>query len=71
VREDVERTPKLFYAAVAERRMKRSLVREFVRRVFGGSDESMIMHALKDDSATPEEIDELRRRLKDLRGKSS
>lgn len=41
------------------------MVREFVDRVFGGSAEPLLVHLVEDHHLTPEELDELARRIRE------
>jgi predicted transcriptional regulator len=70
-RRDDNRSPKVFFAAVNEQRTQRDLLRDFMKRVFGGSSQKLVMRALDDKDATPEELEELTKRLNELRGKPS
>jgi len=55
------------YAAAAERgSTERSMVRDLLTRVFGGSPESLVLHALSERPTTAEERRRIRELLDDL-----
>jgi BlaI family penicillinase repressor len=54
--------PQVYRAARPRRDTQRFLVRDLISRVFGGSSASLVMQALADQKATPDE----RRRIRDL-----
>ncbi len=45
----------------------RSMVREFIERVFGGSATPLLAHLVEDEQLSPEELDALSRRIKEKR----
>lgn len=60
----------VYTAAVAEAATQRRLVSDLLDRAFGGSARDLILQALSDRPAEPEELDAIRRLLDDLeRGK--
>lgn len=65
-RRDDSRSPKVFSAAVEQSRTQGALLKDFMKRVFGGSKANML-HALREQSATAQEVKELTKRLKQLR----
>jgi predicted transcriptional regulator len=44
-----------------------SMVREFVKRVFGGSAQPLLVHLVEDERLTPEELDALAKRIEERR----
>ena len=59
---DARVRPQIYRAPQAKESTQRSIVRDVVARVFGGSPASLVMHALSDPKATPDE----RRRIREL-----
>jgi BlaI family transcriptional regulator, penicillinase repressor len=51
------------YEAREPAQMKRQLLGDLMRRVFGGSASQLVLHLLEDERASPEEIEEIRRML--------
>ena len=51
----------VYTARVADRRTERRLVSELIDRAFAGSAAALVMRALDDRAATPEELEEIRR----------
>ena len=58
--EDVR--PQIYRAARPRRETQRGIVRDLIARAFGGSSASLVLQALSDRSATPDE----RRQIRDL-----
>ena len=50
-----------------ERQVVRSMVREFVGRVFGGSAGPLLAHLVEDEQLSLEELDALARRIREKR----
>lgn len=63
--------PQVYRAAHPRRDTQRFLVRDLVARVFGGSSASLVMQALADQKATPDERRRIRELLDTLDGKGS
>ncbi len=55
----------LYRPAPAERQVLRSMVREFVDRVFNGSAQPLLLHLVKDRKLSEKELEELQRLLRD------
>lgn len=55
----------LYRATRPETAVVRSMVREFVDRVFDGSAEPLLVHLVKDRRLTEEELDEIARLIKE------
>jgi BlaI family transcriptional regulator, penicillinase repressor len=49
------------YEARESARIKRQLLSDLMRQVFAGSASQLILHLLEDDSASPEDIEEIRK----------
>jgi BlaI family penicillinase repressor len=63
--------PQVYRAARPRRDTQRFLVRDLIARVFGGSSASLVMQALADQRATPDERRQIRELLDTLDGKGS
>lgn len=63
VRRDATRRSHVYSAAVDEDSTQRSLLRGFVDRVFRGSVDSMLIHALRERDLSPEQLAEIERLL--------
>jgi predicted transcriptional regulator len=61
--------PQVYRAARPRRDTQRFLVRDLISRVFGGSSASLVMQALADQKATPDERRRIRELLDSLDGK--
>jgi predicted transcriptional regulator len=59
----------IYRPAKPQKQVVRSMVREFVHRVFGGSSEPLLVHLLKDPEFRREELDNLEKLLKERRKK--
>ena len=49
----------------SRKQVMRTMVRDFVDRVFGGSAEPLLVHLVEDQRLTPEELDALARRIRE------
>ncbi len=49
----------------SRKQVLRTMVRDFVDRVFGGSAEPLLVHLVEDRRLTPEELDALARRIRE------
>jgi predicted transcriptional regulator len=63
--------PQVYRAARPRRDTQRFLVRDLIARVFGGSSASLVMQALADQKATPDERRQIRELLDALEGPPS
>lgn len=70
VRRDESLRSHIYRAAVAAEQTQRQLMRDLLRRAFGGSPANLVMQALSTEPATPEELAEIRSVLDDLEAKS-
>ena len=64
---DVEERTFVFYPMVREDKYKRSVTKELVQRVFGGSVGDLMAHLLKNEKVSPLELRELRRLIDERR----
>ncbi len=62
---DREERAHVYRPARAESAVVRSMVREFVDRVFNGSAQPLLLHLVKDRRLSEQELDELARMLQD------
>ena len=66
VKRDESASPHIYRAAVSRAVTGKRLVRNLVDKVYDGARMSLVLHALKDAKATPQELDEIRRMLDDM-----
>ncbi|HEY2381904.1 MAG TPA: BlaI/MecI/CopY family transcriptional regulator [Terriglobia bacterium] len=59
----------VYSPAKPQQQVVRSMVREFVHRVFGGSATPLLVHLLEDPKTDPKELAELEKLMKDRRKK--
>lgn len=52
-------------------KMRKQMVRDFAKKVFGGDMASLAMHALSAKKATPEELDSLRQLIDEMKEKDN
>ncbi len=55
----------VYRAARPQSAVQRSMVREFVNRVFGGSAQPLVVHLIRDRRLTEKELDEVARLIKE------
>ena len=70
VRRDTKRQSHRYWASVSQEATQKSFVNDLVDRAFNNSPHKLVMHALADHKATPEELAELRKLLKELARRS-
>jgi len=58
----------VYQSAITEESTQRRMVSDLVDRAFGGSASRLVMQALSTRTATPEELNEIRRLLDDMNG---
>ncbi len=58
---EIEGRTFVFHSLVREGQVARSVTRELVQRVFGGSVSGMVAYLLKNEKVSPEELKEIRR----------
>jgi BlaI family penicillinase repressor len=68
VRRDEEAAPHVYRPAMSRERTKRRMLADLIGKVYDGSTKSLVMHALSSQKASPEEIDEIRQLLNELKG---
>ena len=54
----------MYAAAHPEKQVIRSMVREFVERVFNGAAEPLLVHLVEDEKLTAEDLKQIRRAMK-------
>jgi BlaI family transcriptional regulator, penicillinase repressor len=70
VKRDEEATPHVYRAAMTRDRAAKRFVSELIEKVYDGSAMSLVLQALAGGKASKEEIDEARRLLDQMEGKS-
>ena len=70
VRCDTRREPHIYRHRHRPRAILRQLAGDLLERAFDGSARGLLLHALEHKKATPEELDELRRLIDELVGRS-
>jgi predicted transcriptional regulator len=70
VRRDEKQRAHIYAAAIPREQTQHQLVRDLVDRVFGGSASRMVMHALSSRKTSPEELNEIRRALDEMEGRT-
>lgn len=66
VRRDESQRSHVYHPAVAAEKTQRLLVRDLMRRAFGGSAGRLVVQALSEKKATTEELAEIRRLLDEM-----
>ena len=64
LRRDTSTRPQTYQAAVSRQKAQRQFVRDMLDRVFEGSASQLVMQVLSAGQTTPEEMDEIRRLLR-------
>jgi len=70
VKRDEEATPHIYRAAMTRDRAARRFLRELIEKVYDGSAMSLVLQALATGKASQKEIDEARKLLDEMKGKS-
>lgn len=71
VRRDESQRSHIYHAAVAAEQTQRQLVRDLLRRAFGGSPANLVVQALNSERASAEDLAEIRKLLDELEGKKN
>ena len=58
--------PQIYQSAVTQTKTQQKMLNELVRKVYDGSTESLIMHALSSKKTSQEDIDEIRNLLNEM-----
>lgn len=69
VKRDEAATPHIYRSTMTRAAAGKRFVREIVDKVYDGAAMSLVLHALKSASASPEELAEVRRLLDEMEGK--
>ncbi|PYS36573.1 MAG: CopY family transcriptional regulator [Acidobacteria bacterium] len=67
LKKSAEERAYVYTPAQPQREVVGNMVQEFVKRVFNGSAKPLLMHLIEDKKISPEELDEIRKLLKDKR----
>jgi BlaI family penicillinase repressor len=70
VQRDESQRSHIYRAAVAAEKTQRQLVRDLLQRAFGGSPGQLVVQALSEKSASPEELATIRKLLDEMENKS-
>ncbi len=70
VRRDTRKEPHIYRHRHQPRMILRQLAGDLLERAFDGSTRGLLFHALEHKKASPEELDELRRLIDELEGRS-
>ena len=70
VTRDESQKSHIYEAAIEAEKTQRQLVRHLLKGAFGGSPARLVMQALSEEQATPEEMDEIRELLDELEAQS-
>jgi len=70
VKRDENATPHIYRAAITRDRAAKKFLSELIEKVYDGSAMSLVLQALAGGKASPEEIDEARKLLDEMEGKS-
>lgn len=71
VRRDESQRSHIYHAAVAAEQTQRQLVRDLLRRAFGGSPANLVVQALASEKASAQELAEIRKLLDELEAKNN
>lgn len=71
LKRDEAATPHIYRAAITRKKAGRRMVDDLVKKVYEGSTMSLVMQALAQGEASPEEIEELRELLNELERKQA
>lgn len=70
VKRDEDATPHLYRAAMSKKRAAKKFVSELIEKVYDGSAMSLVLQALAGGKASKQEIEEARKLLDEMEGKS-
>ena len=70
VARDKSRMSHVYFSAIEKEKTQRQLVRHLLKGAFGGDPARLVMQALSEERATPEDLKEIRRLLRDLETQS-
>ncbi len=66
-RDDSDR-PQIYSAALPQEQTQKQLVKDLLKRAFGGSKRQLVMHALSDEEATDEDLAQIEQLLDKFEG---
>jgi len=69
VRRDEDASPHVYRASVTRDSAGKRLMKDLVEKVYNGAAMSLVLHALKNATASPEELEEVRRLLNKMEDK--
>jgi len=70
VKRDEKATPHVYRAAITRERAAKKFLHELIEKVYDGSAMSLVLQALAGSQASPAEIEEARKLLDEMEGKS-
>ena len=70
LKRDDDVRPQVYRPAVPQQKTQKRMVGELIDKVYEGSAHSLMMHVLSTKKASPEELDEIRRLIDELEGRS-
>jgi BlaI family transcriptional regulator, penicillinase repressor len=70
VKRDESATPHVYRAAITRQRAAKKFLKELIEKVYDGSAMSLVLQALASGKASKKEIDEARRLLDEMEGKT-
>ena len=70
VKRDEDESPHVYRATVSRNAAGKRMVRDLVDKVYDGAAMSLVLHALKNATASQGELDEVRRLLDEMEGKT-
>lgn len=68
VKRDDSIRPQIFRAAVSQKQTQQRMLKDLIQKAYDGSAGSLVLQALASQKASPEELAEIRRLLRDLEG---
>jgi BlaI family transcriptional regulator, penicillinase repressor len=67
---DARKRPQVYRPRRSQQATLKQLAGDLLKRAFGGSARSLLLHALGNERASPNELDEIRKLLDELEGKT-
>lgn len=66
VRRDEQARPHMYAAVMTQRRAQKRMLGDLIDKVYDGSAQALVLHALSSQKASPEELQEIRKILDEL-----